>query len=61
VRRVGPQNVIDSARLLTGYFDMAGSAGNFDLYEVLLAYILDPTKRSQINAVVKPKAKDAAV
>jgi hypothetical protein len=39
--------------LLSRYLGMEGSAGgNFDLYRVIQAYLLDPTMRATINELV---------
>lgn len=46
------EHLIDAGILASGYLKMAGSSGDVNLYDLLMAYCLDLGKRAEINAIV---------
>ena len=47
--RLTRQNIIDGVCLMSRFLGMVGSAGDFDLYRLNLAYLLDPVMKQRLN------------
>lgn len=48
------EQIRDAGVLASTYLGMSGSSGpNFDLYKLLMAYLLDPGMRTTINGLLE--------
>ncbi len=54
VHEISEANIVNAVVLFTDVLNIgSGSAGNFNLYQLLQAYLLVPERRDEINAVVE--------
>lgn len=55
IKKIDPNTIHNSAVLLAQLHHISGSAYNWQLYDLILAYFTDENKRARINAILNER------